>query len=190
MSERLRVRLRQATVGDLSTILGLIDEAAGWLRVKDTDQWRKPWPNSAARDSRVLRGLREKVSWLVEDLSGIPVATVTCKRNPNPKLWDHGLWPGRAVYVSRLVVSRKYAGWGIGASLIDWAGERGRRDWSAQWIRIDVWTTNVKLHHYYQDQGFRPCGIAEAAHQDGYPSAALFQKPISEIDPAAAARFG
>ena len=52
------LRIRRGTTGDADTIIGMIDEAADWLRGKGTDQWAKPWPNPAARDGRVRRGLR------------------------------------------------------------------------------------------------------------------------------------
>ena len=53
---------------------------------------------------------------------------------------------------------------------------------------VDVWTTNVALHNYYEKRGFRRLRIAQC-HAEDYPSAALFQKPASEIDLAAAQNF-
>ena len=89
--------------------------------------------------------------------------------------------------MSRLIVSRSAAGFGVGAAMIDWAAARALRDWSAQWIRIDVWTTNVALHNYYEKR-VQALRIAQCQAED-YPSAALFQKPTSEIDLAAARNF-
>jgi hypothetical protein len=43
-----------------------------------------------------------------------------------------------AVYAHRLIVTRDFAGWGLGAELIDWTGFRGRLHCGAKWIRIDV----------------------------------------------------
>jgi ribosomal protein S18 acetylase RimI-like enzyme len=181
------LQVRRAGADDLDVILGMIDEAAGWLRTVGTDQWNEPWPNRRARDNRVLRGLRHGRTWLVES-GRTAVATITCRRHGNQDLWTEGEQGERAVYVSRLIVSRKYSGLEIGGALIDWAGQRGVRDWSAQWVRIDVWTTNVALHNYYEKIGFRFCRIGPF-DKETYPSAALFQKPTSEIDEAAAARF-
>lgn len=165
-------------------IIGLIDEAAEWLRGQDTDQWARPWPNRAARDGRVRRGLRNGHTWIAE-AAGRPVATVTSRAHGNQDLWTRPEQNVPAVYVSRLIVTRSAAGLGVGSAMIDWAGERGVRDWNAQWIRIDVWTTNVALHNYYEKRGFRFCRIASCKAED-YPSAALFEKPTSEIDLAAA----
>ena len=180
--------IRPAAVGDMETIIGLIDEAAAWLPSKGTDQWAQPWPSEAARDARVRRGLRDRRTWIVED-HGIPVATATYRQNGNQKLWTPLEQREPAVYLSRLIVARKYAGYEIGAALVDWAGQRGLWGWNAQWTRIDVWTTNVALHNYYEKRGFRWIRTCDLKEPDRYPSAALFQKPTAEIDPESASLF-
>jgi GNAT superfamily N-acetyltransferase len=185
MNEILQVR--RANADDLPVILGMIDEAAAWLRTKDTDQWDKPWPTEAARNARVLRSLRSGYTWIAEE-RGTPVATITYRQHGNQTLWTKRERLDPAVYVSRLIVMRSAAGRGIGAAMIDWAGQRAIRDWSAQWVRIDVWTTNEALHNYYAKRGFRFCRIAPF-DKETYPTAALFQKPAAEVDEAAASRF-
>jgi GNAT superfamily N-acetyltransferase len=180
-------QVRRADAKDLSTILDMINEASAWLRTKETDQWAQPWPTEAARDARVRRGLRSGDTWLVER-HGTPIATVTSRRHGNQALWTHHEQLEPAVYLSRLIVIREAAGLGIGAALIDWAAQRAVRDWSAQWVRIDVWTTNDALHNYYEERGFRFCRVGPF-DREAYPSAALFQKPTSELNQAAAARF-
>lgn len=172
----------------MPTILAMIDEAADWLETKGTDQWARPWPSQASRDERIRRGLKKKKTWMVE-MDGLPVATVTLRRHGNRRLWTWMERRKRSVYLSRLVVRRDFAGQSIGAHLIDWAGVRGRRDWRAHWIRIDVWTTNGALHNYYEKRGFRSHGNQRPAKINNYPSAALFQKPVSEVDVTAAERF-
>lgn len=171
------LHVRPATISDQKMILYLIDEAADWLRTKGTDQWAAPWPNETERDERVSRGLQGHRTWMVED-DGIPIATISCRPDANPDLWTESEQTDPAVYVSRLVVSRSHAGQGIGTELIDWAGSWARQIYGARWIRIDVWTTNIALHSYYEEQGFnfvRFCDDVE------YPSAALFQKPTDHI---------
>ena len=63
------------------------------------------------------------------------------------------------------------------------------QSWQAHWIRINVWTTNIALHNYYEKQRFEPVRICQFDDPGSYPSAALFQKPTAEIDPEAIARF-
>lgn len=182
--------IRPATPDDLPAIYELIGTAATWLReYKNTDQWARPWPNRRARDGRVRLGVKNGLTWMVENRKGLVVATVTCREHGNNKLWTKQELAQPAAYVSRLIVSREHSGEGIGAALIDWAGLLGVRGWTAEWIRVDVWTTNLALHDYYKGQGFEHLRTLQFKDYWEYPSAALFQKPTGEVDADAAARF-
>jgi ribosomal protein S18 acetylase RimI-like enzyme len=187
--------VRRAQLQDMPAIIGLIDEASRWLgREVGTDQWQRPWPDRAARDQRIYRGIKSDRTWMVEDPSRREddphrlVATVTCGRGGNKKLWKQPERNEPALYISRLIVSRRQAGRGVGAGLINWAGLRGRAS-GAEFIRIDVWTTNYALQNYYKAQGFSHVRTCDFDDPWDYPSAALFQKSTNEIDVAAAARF-
>lgn len=169
--------LQRAEPADMAIVIGLIDEAADWLRrYKNTDQWSNPWPNRAARDSRVHIGLSQGKTWICWDY-GTPAATLTADPERDP-YWLNGAESEPAVYVHRLVVARAYAGLRLGALLLDWAGRTGRQRHGARWIRVSAWTTNHGLHEYYRGEGFALCGFHA---DDGYPSAARFQKPTSLI---------
>jgi ribosomal protein S18 acetylase RimI-like enzyme len=126
---------------------------------------------------------------MVEDARGGTAATVTCREHGNPMLWTAEEQREPAAYVSRLIVSRRHAGLGIGAALIDWAGLLGMSRWQAKWIRIDVWTTNLALHRYYKGQGFEHLRTLQFDDPWDYPSAALFQKPAADVNAEAAAQF-
>jgi GNAT superfamily N-acetyltransferase len=171
--------LRRAGRRDHDVIIDLIDAAADWLRTKNTDQWAQPWPSAADRAHRINHDLIAGNTWIAWH-GGTPAATITADRAENP------IWPARirrdpAVYVSRLVVSRGFAGRRLGAALLDWAGLQARRTYRARWVRVDVWTTNIALHTYYEQQGFAFYGYGEASVN--YPSAALYQKTTEDIRP-------
>jgi GNAT superfamily N-acetyltransferase len=183
MEPKLRVGRAQCTPEHQNAIIGLIDEAREWLPAKGTAQWSTPWPDRAARDARVWRGLELGATWVVwEDVGGVSVlaATVTVTGKPNKKVWsaadfDLGV---RAVYAHRLITARRYKGWDLGGELLDWTGLRGRRNYGARSIRIDVWTSNEALHGYYMKRGFERCGRCPDRQ---YPSGVLLQKPTREI---------
>jgi GNAT superfamily N-acetyltransferase len=180
-----RFALRLAAPGDLNEVRWLVDQATEWLtRSKGTDQWAKPWPTREARDRRLLAGIRHGRTWIVWD-DDVPVATITVAARSEHTVWsrlDPGCDPSDpAVYAHRLITARDYAGRGLGADLIDWAGLRGQRLHGAKWIRIDVWTSNAALHDYYRETGFTRCGTCA---DPSYPSGALFQKPVSAITEA------
>jgi GNAT superfamily N-acetyltransferase len=175
----LRLARAEATSENLNTILRLIREASGWLEDKGTDQWQKPWPDEAQRDARVSRGLQRGATWMVS-AGRRQAATVTVAKTPNVTVWRDAECnlDDPAVYAHRLIIDRQFAGWGLGAELIDWTGLRAHPENGAKWIRIDVWSSNKGLHDYYMKHGFEPCGRAS---DPKYPSGMLFQKPVSEI---------
>jgi GNAT superfamily N-acetyltransferase len=170
--------LRRAAADDHDVVIGLIDEAATWLRTSNTDQWAQPWPSNEERRHRIRRDLTAGKTWIAWD-GGIPAATITADPDENPA-WPAEARRDPAVYVCRLVVGRAYAGQGLGTALLDWAGRRGRQHHGARWVRVDVWATNLALHAYYRRQGFEFWGFSEAS---GYRSAALFQKGTEGIKP-------
>jgi predicted N-acetyltransferase YhbS len=182
-------RVRQAVPADRAAVLSLIEEAAQWLRGKDTKQWDKPWPSRPARDGRVTRGITNGLTWVVEDDSGEIAATVTYRERGSRKLWRKRELAEPACYVSRLVVRRSYAGRRIGAGLTDWAGMRGAEQWGALYIRVDVWTDNYALHSYYKEHGFEYIRTVHFDDPWEYPSAALFEKAVTKIDKDAASSF-
>ncbi len=179
MTSSFRIELAEATEGNLNAILYLIRQASGWLGGKGTDQWQQPWPDEEERDARVRRGLEVGATWIVW-AGERAAATVTVARTPNTAVWRDAdcIVRDPAVYAHRLIIDRQFAGWGLGAQLIDWTGLYGQREWQAEWVRIDVWTTNVGLHRYYMNKGFEPCGIAP---DTDYPSRMLFQKSVLKI---------
>ena len=178
------LHVRPAMTSDLKLILTMIDEAAGWLRTKATDQWEKPWPSQEERDERIRHGLETARTWVVED-NGLPVATITCEPDAEPVGWTKSEQAEPAVYVPRLVVRRSHAAQGIGAELINWAGRWAGRQYGARWIRIDAWTSNVALHQYFENLGFWfvRFGIMSS------PSAALFQKQTATISSTSTPRL-
>ena len=172
----LSLVLRRAGTHDYGAVKSLLEAAARWLRTKPTDQWEKPWPNEAGRNLRAWAAIQADRTWIAWD-GTLAAATITVSPN------HHAIWPEKnrndpAVYVRRLVVSRRHSGLGLGAQLLDWAGLRAAREYGARWVRVDVWTTDTQLHDCYRRQGFEFCGFCEQAD---YPSAALFQKRTTQI---------
>jgi GNAT superfamily N-acetyltransferase len=169
--------------GDLGEVRGLFREAAEWLRMsKDTDQWANPWPDRARHTERILNDLLNGKTWLVWD-DTIAVATITVDTEEPLDENDQPVWPTHkrcelAVYVRRVIVSRSYAGLGLGAALLDWAAEVAKRDHRAALIRVDVWTTNRELHAYYEGQHFIRREGRDPRELDNYPSQALFEREV------------
>jgi GNAT superfamily N-acetyltransferase len=180
-------RVAQASSEHFGVIVELIDEARGWLPAKGTSQWWTSYPNEKERNKRINRALESGATWIVW-AGDRAVATVTTARSPNLKVWAEAecYVTEPAVYAHRLVVTRDFAGQGLGAELIDWVGLRGREDYEAMWLRIDVWSTNRGLQDYYIKRGFEPCGWCP---DPDYPSGALLQKSLLGLTAPASPLF-
>lgn len=180
--KRYPFALRFATPGDLREVRRLLREAAEWLRGKDTDQWARPWPDRTGQRERIRNDVLKGKTWLVWD-GTTSAATITIDTDEPVAANEQRVWPDHkngdpALYVRRVIVSRNYAGLGLGAALLDWAAEVAKRDHGARLIRVDVWTTNVALHAYYERQQFVRCESRDPRELADYPSQALFEREI------------
>ncbi len=171
--------------GDLDEVRGLVREAAEWLRTsKDTDQWANPWPDQAGKHERIMNDLLKGKTWIVWD-GATAAATITVDTEEPLDLNEQPVWPAHkrhepALYVRRVIVSRRYAGRGLGAALLDWAADVARREHDGALIRIDVWTTNTDLHAYYEGQRFVRREGRDPRELADYPSQALFEREADQ----------
>ena len=129
MTSLFRIALAEATDDNLNAILSLYRKASGWLKDMGTDQWQKAWPDVEGRDARFRRGLEVGATWIVW-AGERAAATVTVAQKPNMDGLARTLAAPvdePAVYAHRLIIDRQFAGFGLGAQLIDWAGLYGQR---------------------------------------------------------------
>lgn len=163
-----------ATPEDLATIVQLRREATAWLQTRGEDQWSNDWPDTATMLAGFERDLVEGSTWFALEDNGLLLAAITINRRTH-----HGLWTpeeeSTALFVHRLTLARAAAGRGVGAQLLDFAGQQAEQAGLA-WLRLDAWTTNERLHDYYRNQGFRLVRIV-ADHYT--PSAACFEREAS-----------
>jgi GNAT superfamily N-acetyltransferase len=165
------ITLVPARPADLPSILGFRREASEWLRQRGIDQWSNPFPPEG-----ILATIEAGETWMAWD-GTVPAATITVAREGEPELWDQFERAEPAIYCHKLTVARAYAGMGIGAELLDWAGGIAH-DEDRRWLRLDAWDTNSALHDYYRRQGFWYIRAA-----DRPPSGALFQRVASPYAP-------
>jgi GNAT superfamily N-acetyltransferase len=121
-------------------------------------------------------------TWIAWD-GTIAAGTITVDTEEPLDLNDRPVWPDDkrhepALYVRRVIVSRRYAGIGLGAALLDWAADVAKRDHQAALLRIDVWTTNKELHAYYEGQLFTRRASRDPRELANYPSQALFEREV------------
>jgi ribosomal protein S18 acetylase RimI-like enzyme len=171
------MRITRATPDDLDTLVAFRDQAAAWLASKGIDQWREPWPTEDLMVEGMLANIEAGETFIVWDDDDTPAATITINRFAKPELWTPEEAAEPALYAHKVTVDRAYGGHGLGAELLDWAGTRAA-DEGADWLRVDVWTTNERLQHYYLKQGFTYVRTVVLPHN---PSGALFQRPAQRV---------
>ncbi|MGP9023179.1 GNAT family N-acetyltransferase (plasmid) [Streptomyces sp. BR1] len=138
-----------AELADLPRLLKFRTDSAAWLTKRGIDQWSKPFPAN-----HITASIRQGEVFIVkEDSRADAAATVTLDRDADPRLWTPDERAEDAMYVHKLSVDRRYAGADLGGRILDWCGERALKA-GAQWLRLDAWTTNPRLHAYYLAHGF------------------------------------
>jgi GNAT superfamily N-acetyltransferase len=170
------MRITRATPDDLDTLVAFRDQAAAWLASRGIDQWQEPWPTEDLMVEGMLRNIQAGETFIVWD-DDTPTATITINRWAKPELWTPEEAAEPALYAHKVTVDRAHAGQGLGAELLDWAGTRAANE-DAVWLRVDVWTTNERLQHYYLEQGFTYVRTVVLPHN---PSGALFQRPAERV---------
>ncbi|MGW2109081.1 GNAT family N-acetyltransferase [Streptomyces sp. NPDC001948] len=139
----------RAELGDLARLIKFRSDAADWLRPRGIDQWSLSFPPEQMAAS-IARG---QVYLFKEHAAADAAATVTLDREADDLLWTPEEQLDDALYVHKLTVDRAHAGAGLGARILDWAGNRAAQA-GARWLRLDAWTTNPQLQAYYLSQGF------------------------------------
>jgi ribosomal protein S18 acetylase RimI-like enzyme len=143
------LKMRPASPADVPAIYRLRTEAELWLAERRIRQWPVGEARLDVIADQVARG-----DWHVTGDGGAVEAGLRL-------LWaDAAIWPDdgvRAVYVHGLMIDHRLAGTGLGARLLDWAAEAGRRSGAAV-MRLDCIEGNERLLRYYLDLGFREVG--------------------------------
>ena len=73
-------------------VAGLVRKAARWLADMRVDQWRKPWPNQAGHDQRIMDDLGNGKTRLLRDGASI-AATITIDAHEPMAEKDQPVWP-------------------------------------------------------------------------------------------------
>jgi protein-tyrosine phosphatase len=158
------VTVTRATEAEVATLVALYDEASAWLMARGSRQWPPGWWTPAV----VERELRAGHAMYLARRDGKPIAKLTLQWD-DAEMW--GEQPSDAGYVHGLCVSRVVAGRGIGAALLDWAGQRVRAN-GRSLLRLDCMAANPRLRAYYEALGFVYCGIGD----EGW--AALYERQV------------
>ncbi|MER6334656.1 GNAT family N-acetyltransferase [Streptomyces sp. NPDC001034] len=175
MKSVLTEYLRPVAAEDVPALLALRVEAEGWLRTKGTDQWSDPETGERAI-TKWRASIDEGRAWVVIGERDEVLATVS--RGPVDRdFWTDADRPESALYLYKLIVSRKASGQQLGTRIIDWMSRLAALE-GRSWVRIDTWRTNTGLHAYYERLGFRHVRTEAPHHRR---SGWLAQRPAGEL---------
>jgi GNAT superfamily N-acetyltransferase len=167
------VKIRQAAITDIPTILRWREEAAAWLNRRGSDQWNDTGLSRDGFTRRVAESIQAGTTWIAEDDDGTPLGTIAIDPTSDPELWTPDEL-SNAYVIHRMIVDRSAAGRGVGKLMLDHAEWLARRDGRDRLI-LDAWTSNRDLHAYYESQGFR---FVRNVPDHSTPSATLFERPV------------
>jgi len=164
------VRSRPAELADLALIQRWRQERVEWLRCRGSDQWSESGLTGDDFAHRVAESIAARGTWILER-NGIPVGTIAVDTMSDPGLWSPAELDG-AYVLHRMIVPTAAAGTGVGDALLAHADALARARGKKRLI-LDAWTSNAKLHAYYEKRGFRRVRTVE---NHWTPSAALFER--------------
>ncbi|MFG2210521.1 GNAT family N-acetyltransferase [Streptomyces sp. NPDC048638] len=160
----------RAVPADIPRLLKFRTDAARWLQAHGSDQWSTPYPPELLLES-VTAG---EVYLFLPTPRAAPVATVTLDRKAEPVLWTEEERREPALYVHKLTLAQPGSGGGLGARILNWCGDQAARG-GARWLRLDAWTTNTRLHAYYENLGFTH--LRTVHDPEAYESGWVAQRP-------------
>lgn len=173
------MKFRQATMDDVPLITDWRWEVSAWIKSKGSDQWDITGLSREEFERRITRSIKAGETWLALDDDGRPVGTIAID-----VVGDAGLWPDdelrQSYVIHRMMVPRTESGRGIGAAMVKFAEDLARSHGRRKLV-LDAWNTNKELHRYYESLGFR---YARTAPNHWTPSATLFEKQVTDFDPA------
>ena len=155
--------------------MALRTEAEQWLRAAGTDQWSDPEIGGRAI-AKWQQSIRDGQTWAVLDERQALIGTVS--RGPaDPDFWTGADRPESALYLYKLIISRSVPRQGLGSLVIDWLSRVAALE-GREWVRIDCWRTNYRLHKFYEDLGFTHVRTEAPAHRR---SGWLAQRPAGMV---------
>jgi GNAT superfamily N-acetyltransferase len=163
--------IRSGEPEDADVLLRFFDEAVEWLVARGSSkQWgTEPW-SSVPKSVERVRGMAADPGLRIAMAGGEPTGALIVSEEHDPHVPPVD---ERELYVRLLITSRRFAGQGVGARLVEYALDEARRR-GIDLVRVDCWAGgDGELQRYYESQGFKP---AVRFDVDGWPGQVLEQR--------------
>jgi GNAT superfamily N-acetyltransferase len=143
----LPISVRQATLNDLSTVSGILSEAALWLKQHNMALWEEHEVSSVNICQDVELGLFHIAFY--EDM-----AVGVVKFQTEDLVFWSDISQEHSAFIHRLAVRRSFARGRVSMALMQWAVERSR-DLGKHFLRLDCAADRSRLRAIYEDFGFQ-----------------------------------
>lgn len=134
---------------DFSTLMKLYDAAIEHQRNVSNLVWK------GFDDEVVMKEIEENRQWKIM-IDG-EVACVFMIAYNDPDIWDEKD-KDSAIYVHRISTNPNFRGRGFVKIITDWSIDYARKN-NIDYVRLDTWQANDKLHEIYKKAGFTYVGI-------------------------------
>jgi ribosomal protein S18 acetylase RimI-like enzyme len=143
------MQIIHSTLQDLSAIMSLYDEAIAHQKAVSDLVWK------GFDEEVVVNEINENRQWKI--MMENEIACVFMTAYNDPAIWDEKDRDS-AIYVHRIVTNPKFRGKGFVQIITDWAMDYAGSN-NIDFVRLDTWQDNAKLHQIYQKAGFTYVGI-------------------------------
>ncbi|WP_298349612.1 N-acetyltransferase [Runella sp.] len=143
------MQIINSTLQDLSAIMSLYDEAIAHQKAVSDLVWK------GFDEEVVVNEINENRQWKI--MMENEIACVFMTAYNDPAIWDEKDRDS-AIYVHRIVTNPTFRGKGFVQIITDWAMDYARSN-NIDFVRLDTWQDNAKLHQIYQKAGFTYVGI-------------------------------
>ncbi|MFT4414311.1 GNAT family N-acetyltransferase [Fredinandcohnia humi] len=150
-----------ATKSDVSSVIHLLKEVAGWLKENEINQWS--FLLAGGEDNEIKQDIVEGNTYIVSTETEI-IATFTLL--PTQSEWDLHIWGDDneldSLYLHRLAVKPSYMKNGLGANILHWIQENVKPRLTL--LKLDCVADNHKLNSFYKNNGFTHIGTTLDGH--------------------------
>jgi GNAT superfamily N-acetyltransferase len=143
----LSISIHQATLNDLSTVSGILSEAALWLEQQNMALWQKNEVSPEGVRQDIESGLFYVAFY--ESCS----AGVVKFQTEDPIFWSD-IPHEDSAFIHRLAVRRSFSGGSVSTALMQWAVEQSR-GLGKKFLRLDCAADRSRLRAVYENFGFQ-----------------------------------
>jgi len=140
-----------ARTGEVELAIDIMREVAAWC----IDSGRRMWALSELTREELLRGPRDRQSFAVGRVDGVPAASMILQWH-DPRFWPDAA-ENQSGFLHKLCVRRSFAGRSLSARMVEYAvGECRMR--GLRYLRLDTAATRPRLCQLYESMGFARVG--------------------------------